>query len=107
MNRLQIQLITRLDRDKAHVLPLDCFGDRLRVDRLISRRTAVISQLWAFLLERGMVFAQKPAKLKQKRDLTNGCTNASHPLRSGRTHRYVGPQVNPVNHAVATATLRL
>src|SRR5271154_6334309 len=33
-------------------------------DRLISRRTAVINQLRAFLLERGMVFAQKPAKLK-------------------------------------------
>ncbi len=33
-------------------------------ERLISRRTAVINQLRAFLLERGMVFAQKPAKLK-------------------------------------------
>ena len=33
-------------------------------DRLISRRTAVINQLRAFLLERGMGFAQKPAKLK-------------------------------------------
>jgi transposase len=33
-------------------------------DRLISRRTAVINQLPAFLLERGMVFAQEPAKLK-------------------------------------------
>ena len=33
-------------------------------DRLISRRTAVINQSRAFLLERGMVFAQTPAKLK-------------------------------------------
>uniref|UniRef100_UPI0037BF551D IS110 family transposase n=1 Tax=Granulicella arctica TaxID=940613 RepID=UPI0037BF551D len=33
-------------------------------DRLVSRRTAVINQLRAFLLEQGMVFAQKPAKLK-------------------------------------------
>jgi transposase len=33
-------------------------------DRLISRRTAVINQMRAFLLERGMVFAQTPAKLK-------------------------------------------
>nr|WP_245632503.1 hypothetical protein [Edaphobacter aggregans] len=32
--------------------------------RLISRRTAVINQLRAFLRERGIVFAQKPAKLK-------------------------------------------
>jgi transposase len=36
---------------------------RLR-DRLISRRTAVINQFRVFLQERGMVFAQKPAKLK-------------------------------------------
>ena len=33
-------------------------------DRLVSRRTAVINQMRAFLLERGMVFAKKPAKLK-------------------------------------------
>ena len=33
-------------------------------DRLIARRTAVINQLRAFLLERGLVFAQTPAKLK-------------------------------------------
>jgi len=33
-------------------------------DRLISWRTEVINQLRAFLLERGMVFAQTPAKLK-------------------------------------------
>ena len=33
-------------------------------DRLISQRTAVINQLPAFLLERGMVFAKTPAKLQ-------------------------------------------
>ena len=33
-------------------------------DRLIARRTAVINQLRAFLLERGLVFARTPAKLK-------------------------------------------
>src|SRR5580658_7757242 len=33
-------------------------------DRLIARRTAVINQLRAFLLERGLVFAQTPAKLR-------------------------------------------
>jgi transposase len=33
-------------------------------DRLISRRTAVINQLPAFLLERGMAFAKTPAKLQ-------------------------------------------
>jgi transposase len=33
-------------------------------DRLVSRRTAVINQIRAFLLERGLVFAQKPAQLK-------------------------------------------
>ena len=30
-------------------------------DRLVARRTAVINQIRAFLLERGMVFVQKPA----------------------------------------------
>ena len=33
-------------------------------DRLIARRSAVINQLRAFLLERGMTFAKTPAKLK-------------------------------------------
>jgi transposase len=33
-------------------------------DRLISRRTAVINQLRAFLLKRGMIFAKTPAKLR-------------------------------------------
>jgi hypothetical protein len=33
---------------------------------LISRRTAVINQLRAFLLERGMVFAKSPAKLRKE-----------------------------------------
>jgi transposase len=33
-------------------------------DRLIARRTAVINQLRAFLLERGMTFAKTPAKLR-------------------------------------------
>jgi len=43
---------------------LDLQGIHRIRDRLISRRTAVINQLRAFLLERGMVFAQRPAKLK-------------------------------------------
>ena len=33
-------------------------------DRLIARRTSVINQIRAFLLERGLVFEKKPAKLK-------------------------------------------
>jgi transposase len=33
-------------------------------DRLISRRTAMINQLRAFLLERGLTFARAPAKLR-------------------------------------------
>ena len=33
-------------------------------DRLISRRTAVINQLRAFLLERGLVFSKTPSKLR-------------------------------------------
>ena len=34
-------------------------------DRLVARRTSVINQLRAFLLERGMVFAKTPFQLKQ------------------------------------------
>jgi transposase len=33
-------------------------------DRLVARRTSVINQLRALLLERGMVFAKTPAKVK-------------------------------------------
>jgi transposase len=33
-------------------------------DRLVARRTSVINQLRAFLLERGMTFAKMPARLK-------------------------------------------
>jgi transposase len=43
---------------------LDLQGIHRVRDRLISRRTAVINQIRAFLLERGMAFAQRPAKLK-------------------------------------------
>lgn len=43
---------------------LDLQGIHRVRDRLISRRTAVINQIRAFLLERGLVFAQRPANLK-------------------------------------------
>ena len=43
---------------------LDLQGIHRVRDRLISRRTAVINQIRAFLLERGMAFAQRPANLK-------------------------------------------
>src|SRR5450432_4590923 len=35
-------------------------------DRLVARRTSVINQLRAFLLERGLVFAKSPAKLRER-----------------------------------------
>ena len=35
-------------------------------DRLITRRTSVINQLRAFLLERGLVFAKSPVKLRER-----------------------------------------
>ena len=35
-------------------------------DRLITRRTSVINQLRGFLLERGLVFAKSPAKLRER-----------------------------------------
>jgi transposase len=34
-------------------------------DRLITKRTSVINQLRAFLLERGMVFAKSPIRLRE------------------------------------------
>jgi transposase len=40
-------------------------------DRLITRRTSVINQLRAFLLERGLVFAKSPAKLRER--MPRGC----------------------------------
>ena len=43
---------------------LDLQGIHRVRDRLICRRTAVINQLRAFLLERGMVFAHRPANLR-------------------------------------------
>ncbi len=36
-------------------------------DRLVARRTSVINQIRAFLLERGVVFEKKPAKLEAAR----------------------------------------
>src|SRR6478672_9920672 len=35
-------------------------------DRLITRRTSVINQLRAFLLERGLLFAKSPARLRER-----------------------------------------
>jgi transposase len=35
-------------------------------DRLITRRTSVINQLRSFLLERGLVFAKSPARLRER-----------------------------------------
>ncbi len=50
-------------------------------DRLVSRRTAVINQIRAFLMERGMVFAQKPAKLKAAMaDVLDNADNALTPM---------------------------
>ncbi len=50
-------------------------------DRLVARRTAVIDRIRAFLLERGMVFAQKPAKLKAAMaDVLENAHNALTPM---------------------------
>jgi transposase len=54
MRFLPIKTDDRLDLQAIH---------RVR-DRLIARHTAVINQLRAFLLERDMVFAKTPAKLR-------------------------------------------
>ena len=53
-------------------------------DRLVARRTSVINQLRAFLLERGMVFAKTPFKLKQAMPeiLENADANLTPRMRS-------------------------
>jgi transposase len=53
-------------------------------DRLVARRTSVINQLRAFLLERGMVFAKTPFKLKQAMPeiLENADTNLTPRMRT-------------------------
>jgi transposase len=53
-------------------------------DRLIARRVAVINQLRAFLLERGMTFAKTPAKLRIAMPdiLENAETNLSPKMRN-------------------------
>jgi transposase len=59
-------------------------------DRLISRRTAVTNQVRAFLLERGMVFAQKPAKLKAA--MADVLENAEAALTSQMRKLYSVPE---------------
>ena len=56
MRFVQIKTDDQLDLQALH---------RVR-DRLIARRTSVINQLRAFLLERGLVFAKSPAKLRER-----------------------------------------
>jgi transposase len=53
-------------------------------DRLITRRTSVINQLRAFLLERGLVFAKSPAKLRERMPeiLENAEENLTPRMRS-------------------------
>jgi hypothetical protein len=53
MRFVQIETDDQLDLQGLH---------RVR-DRLITRRTSVLNQLRAFLLEGGLVFAKSPAKL--------------------------------------------
>ena len=65
-------------------------------DRLISRRTAMINQLRAFLLEPGMVFAQKPAKLKAR--------DGGHP--GERRSRPDTTDAQPDRHAVGRVEAR-
>ena len=57
-------------RKNMHFVPIKT-DDQLNLqaihrvrDRLVSRRTAVINQIRAFLLERGLVFAKRPAQLR-------------------------------------------
>jgi transposase len=60
-----------VDRENMRFVPIKT-DDQLDLqaihrvrDRLIARRTAVINQLRAFLLERGITFAKSPARLRK------------------------------------------
>jgi hypothetical protein len=35
MESLQVELVVGLDRNKAHVLPIDSFGDRFRIEEVV------------------------------------------------------------------------
>src|ERR1700684_1805998 len=80
-------LAVAVARKKRTLVPIET-ADQLDLqathrvrDRLVSRRTAVINQLRPFLLERGMVFAQKPAKLKAAMaDILENADNALTPM---------------------------
>jgi transposase len=76
-------------------------------DRLITRRTSVINQLRAFLLERGLVFAKSPAKLRERmpeilenaeEDLTPRMRNLLALLWN--EWKYLEQQVVDLNHEV-------
>ncbi|RZU35455.1 IS110 family transposase [Edaphobacter modestus] len=61
-----------VDRENMRFVPIKT-DDQLDLqalhrvrDRLIARRTSVINQLRAFLLERGLVFAKSPARLRER-----------------------------------------
>ena len=61
-----------VDRENMRFVPIKT-NDQLDLqalhrvrDRLIARRTSVINQLRAFLLERGLVFAKSPARLRER-----------------------------------------
>src|SRR5246127_5881105 len=80
----------RFDRQNMRFVPIKTYDQldlqamhRVR-DRLVARRTSVINQLRAFLLERGMVFAKTPFKLKQAMPeiLENADTNLTPRMRN-------------------------
>ena len=84
-------------------------------DRLVARRTSVINQLRAFLLERGMVFARTPFKLKQasylRKLLVHGARSAV--LRVKRERSPFGPWLDalerrsPVKIVITAAANKL
>jgi len=53
-------------------------------DRLMTRRTSVINQIRAFLLERGVVFAKSPTRLRERMPdvLENADENLTPPMRN-------------------------
>ncbi len=73
MRFVSIKTDDQLDLQALHRVP----------DRLITRRTSVINQLRAFLLERGLVFAKSPAKLRERMpEIPMGLLEGAAPLQT-------------------------
>src|SRR4030088_943686 len=62
MQGLQVKLVVRLDRNEAHVLPVDSFGDRFRIEEVVLLDFTKGFTNWA-----GISFTSWPCSRKVRR----------------------------------------